>query len=453
MRLFPFIDLVFNGEADVSFPEALERLGARKTLAGLKGVAFRSNGKVIEQGWGDPADLDAIPSPDFTGFVEDVKRLAPEAVDAGRAHLLVEFSRGCWWAEKSMCIFCASDVGGSNRFRSKKPEKALSELREMAAVPGIAAVRVADSMVCEDYFDSLFPTLAEDPVIELHTIFVRAHQSRERLRLLRAAGVPAIHPGIESLDTGVLRLMRKGTNMLQVVSLLKWAREYGLQVYWHILYGTPGETAEAYQGMAALIPSLCHLAPPFICAPLEMHRFSPLFDETKKETLEPVAMARAIYPFDDEDIMDISICFEWDYRTSAAPEGSIKLCLVEAEKWIDAWKKEPPLLVFQRQGDATLKVYDTRAASKQRVRVLDPLASAVCLICDDATSFEGIARALGEKMDDYPGEAALRGCLDGLVGGRLMVSENGRYLCLANDLDVMKRHCPQFGVQMLGMGF
>ena len=64
---------------------------------------------------------------------------------------------------------------------------------------------------------------------------------------LSRAGIKKIQPGIESLDTEVLKLMRKGCTMLQNVQTLKLAAENGLFVEWNLLHGFPGETAESYR--------------------------------------------------------------------------------------------------------------------------------------------------------------------------------------------------------------
>ena len=48
------------------------------------------------------------------------------------------------------------------------------------------------------------------------------------------------------LSTHVLKLMRKGTSMLQNLRLLKWCRYYGIEVAWNLIWGFPGETEEDY---------------------------------------------------------------------------------------------------------------------------------------------------------------------------------------------------------------
>jgi hypothetical protein len=51
-------------------------------------------------------------------------------------------------------------------------------------------------------------------------------------------------PGIESLGTPILALMRKGITGLQNARLLKWCAESGIHVFWSVIYGFPGEPAE-----------------------------------------------------------------------------------------------------------------------------------------------------------------------------------------------------------------
>ena len=64
------------------------------------------------------------------------------------------------------------------------------------------------------------------------------------------AGVTKIQPGIESLSSNVLRLMRKGVRAIQNVNLLRWAQYYDIDVAWNLLWGFPGETEQDYTEQA-----------------------------------------------------------------------------------------------------------------------------------------------------------------------------------------------------------
>lgn len=88
---------------------------------------------------------------------------------------------------------------------------------------------------------------------------------------------PARPTGIESLSDRLLLHMRKGTTALRNIQLLKWCRQYGIEVDWNLLYGFPGETREDYDRMMELLPAIRFLPPPGACGPLRLDRFSLYF--------------------------------------------------------------------------------------------------------------------------------------------------------------------------------
>ena len=87
----------------------------------------------------------------------------------------------------------------------------------------------------------------------------KANLRKDQVALYRAAGLTAIQPGIESLSTPVLKLMRKGVSALQNLQLLKWCSEYGIDAKWNFLAGFPGEAPEWYAGLPELVRKVRHL--------------------------------------------------------------------------------------------------------------------------------------------------------------------------------------------------
>ena len=76
----------------------------------------------------------------------------------------------------------------------------------------------------------------------------------------------------------MLKLMRKGVDRLQNISLLKWAHYYGIKVTWNMLEGLPRRDAtRTTREQAGSCPRSCHLPPPTAAAPIWMERFSPYF--------------------------------------------------------------------------------------------------------------------------------------------------------------------------------
>src|SRR5205823_2252091 len=130
-----------------------------------------------------------------------------------------------------------------------------------------------------------------------------------------------IQPGIESLSTPILRLMRKGVTGLQNIRLLKWCAELGIRVDWNLLSGFPDEPAAEYARMAELMPSLVHLEAPRF-TPIQIQRFSPYFDRPEEFGLEltgPMPYYRYLYDVPERLLADIAYDYGHRYTDGRNP--------------------------------------------------------------------------------------------------------------------------------------
>ncbi|MCM2257847.1 MAG: hypothetical protein NDJ94_19615 [Vicinamibacteria bacterium] len=149
---------------------------------------------------------------------------------------------------------------------------------------------------------------------------VKHNLSRAQLALMARAGVSWIQPGIESLSSPVLKLLRKEVSSHQNLMLLRECRALGIGVVWNYLHGLPGERAEDYAAVAALIPALEHLQPPHEFSRLLVDRFSPYFDSRTSfgiEAVAPLRSYRGLYPRDAR-LADIAYHFRGRYRGSSS---------------------------------------------------------------------------------------------------------------------------------------
>src|SRR5262249_52378449 len=159
----------------------------------------------------------------------------------------------------------------------KSPERALTELTELVDRYDTRYFDSVDNIIDLRYFRNVLPRLAEMQ-LEVELFYeTKANLRKEQVRLLREAGVVQIQPGIESLNSSVLRLMRKGVSALQNIQLLRWCAEYMVQPFWNLLAGFPGEDPADYARQAELVPLLTHLPPPSGLSLIRLDRFSPLF--------------------------------------------------------------------------------------------------------------------------------------------------------------------------------
>ena len=443
MRLFLCVDWVVNGEGEVAFPDAVQRMAAGKSLKGIPGLTYRlPNGKIIEQGTATPAILDDLPYPDFDDYLQDLRKHASDIEE--KIELPLEMSRGCWWGDQSKCIFCALNPS-SERFRHKHPKRVIEEVTAQIRRYGIRRLRCVDNNTPRNFFRDLFPLLAKD--VELDGFFVETMASlkKEEVTVLKAAGVRIFQPGIESLDTEHLRLMKKGTTMLHNVQLLKWARELSLRVTWNMLYGFPGEVPSSFARMMRLVPCLTHLEPPSYIFEVVLQPFSPLFEETTRhgvKNVRPNSAYKAIYPFDEKELFDMAYTLDFDRLN----DFKLRECMEQVRPKFEAWKESwetgrPSMLSFLAYEDGFIKIYDTRPNRPSPLVKLEGLEAAVYLICDRLQSPRSVVHSLRGSLGfrDVTLKET-RAVLDGLVERLLMVKDRGNYLALACDLNLMQRY-------------
>lgn len=361
---YPFLDVVCSGAAEARFPALVKAFLGSGRVPEMPGLLVRS--PVAGPRWEleEPVGLDALPVPAFDDYFEQVEGLGIDV------ELPFEASRGCWWGAKQHCTFCGLN-GGGMAFRAKHPDRAHAELAALVTRHPGHRVFLVDNILDMTYFQTLLPRLAaEGPAVDLF-VEVKANLTKPQLRLMKAAGLRRLQPGIESLADGVLKLMRKGVRALHNVQLLKWCGELGLDPVWNLLGGFPGEDPEDYARMAAWIPWLTHLKPPMACGHIRLDRFSPNYEGAASLGLRDVRAYPAyahVYGLAPERLDGLAYHF-----AHADPEGvNVQAHLGPLQAvvagWQAAWGRESLLWIDQgHQGLA----FDQRRAASASVHLLD----------------------------------------------------------------------------------
>lgn len=423
----PFVDYVCSGEADESFPRLLARMAEGRDPDDVPGVVYRRDGATVSTGPSELIrNLDALPAPDFDDYVE-----ALEASPAGATVtplMLLETSRGCWWGAKHHCTFCGLN-GGAMTFRSKGADRALEEIHRLRERYGATLVSVVDNILDMHYFKTLLPRLAEES-LELDLFYeVKANLTREQVRLLSAAGVRNIQPGIESLSDQVLALMRKGTTALQNVQLLKWCREYAIRPDWNLLYGFPGEEPQEYAAMIPLIQSIRFLEPPSAHGSIRLDRFSPYHADPVgfgMLGMRPLPAYRYLYPFDDQTLARVAYYFDFDYADGRDPLTYVAPVLDVVEDWR---ARGPEGGFWAISGvDGGLALVREEAGTLHEVIRLEGWQATIYDACDEIQSPARLARQ--PELAAVPRDALLA-FLRWCIGEGLMLERDGRVLALA----------------------
>jgi ribosomal peptide maturation radical SAM protein 1 len=437
IKAFDWVDYVVHGEAEESFPRLLKNIYAERYAERVPGVSLRDGERVVA-GFSEAAtlkDLDQSPMPDYTDFIREAERAGIHK--KLRIKLSFESSRGCWWGAKQHCTFCGLN-GNTMAFRKKTASRVYDEILNIAGQYRCLTLTAVDNILDMGYFKQLLPRLAEAD-LDLSIFYeVKANLSREQVRKLANSGITKIQPGIESFNSEILRLMRKGCTAIQNVQLLKWCLEFGIDPAWNILYGFPGENAGQYQDLPQLLRLLFHLRPPAGITPVIFERFSPYhFEKEKfKLSLTPFPLYQMIYPEHLIDYGKVAYYFHGKWEDQQGdPQEYIRPSIEAYEEWVRHWQ-EDKIFFYYEKGPGFLTLHDNRplrpgAEMKVRILNLNEKQAKVYLFCDEIRSFSAIQQMLNENFENAPVEERTRVMLEQFVERGLMFQEGDRYLSLA----------------------
>jgi len=410
---YPCVDAVCLGEGEHAFEAIVRRVQAGAALDGIPGVATRGRPAPVPA---PRTDVAALPYPDFDAFFD--QHAASAAAAAFPPAVVFETARGCWWGAKHHCTFCGLN-GTSMAFRSKPQDRAFDELAYLVTRHGVHNVANADNILDMAYFQEFLPRLAASPLNLLIYYETKANLRPDQIEALARAGVRKIQAGIETLDTALLKLMRKGSTALQNIQTLKLAAEAGIYVEWLALCGFPGETAAEYDRIAALLPALRHLQPPAAFLRARADRFSPYFDRPAEfgVTLEPLPAYRHIYGGDAAAQARMGYHFA---MRSAALDGAPLYCASSALEYARWREHQATSALWFDEGT----VHDRRWGWPAADEAVGPAAAGVLHAASRAVPWTRVLHDLGER---HPG---LVQAADGLERRGWLLREGGQVLAL-----------------------
>ncbi len=429
MRECPQVDYLHCGDAEISFPEMVQRLYRGQSMEGLRGLMWR-NGDKVEYAGRAPnfMAMDETPLPDFDEYFYARKEGGYEDYDEACEPLLpIETARGCWWGEKHHCTFCGLNRSGME-FRAKEPERVLEQLEDLARKYGVLHFNAIDNIMAPEYTEKLFRRLAEaNSDLQLH-YEIRPNFSRTQLGRMRKGGLYSVQPGVESLSTNILKSMRKNTTGMRNVELIKWCTYYGINNMYNILMRFPGETEEDYRVQAALVPKLLHLQPPYGIVKARADRGSPMFTEPETQSitrLKPAACYDHIFP-KGFNLERVSYYFDHEMDNIVDEECYGDL-LDHVARWQASWTDAGHPTLRYRKALKSIVIEDRRRRKPKTYSYVDGPA-ALYEYCADARTPRDISANIGSG----PGsETWIQEALDEFVSRDLMLFLDGRYLSLA----------------------
>lgn len=240
MRKSPYLDIVCIGEGEKTAVELAQATEEKGNLHDVKGIAYRSNGKIIiNEPQGLIRDLDSLPFPARHLLPMKDYMILGEKISIGG----MITSRGCPY----QCVFCSSSLLFGKRFRARSAKNVVEEMEHLRQVYRVKYV---------EFLDDIF-TLDKKRVVEIcDEILARRLEvewvcssrvdiiSRELMQIMKKAGCTTIYLGVESGNQRILNLMKKGIKIQQAVRAVKEAKRAGIKAVTTFIIGMLDETKD-----------------------------------------------------------------------------------------------------------------------------------------------------------------------------------------------------------------
>ncbi|MCP4137721.1 MAG: RiPP maturation radical SAM protein 1 [bacterium] len=348
------IDYIFSGDAEFKFTafceNALHNVFPQNRIINCEPVL----------------DLDSLPYPDYTDYFKEMQF----AHFRKKVRMPFESGRGCWWGEKTHCVFCGGN-GLSICHRQKSPERIAKEINELVEKYSVSTFYPTDNIIPKNRPRQLIDP-GSDSIKEMY-YELRPTIPFEELYDLKRNRLTLCQPGIETFNNRLLGILRKGTTAAGNVRFLRDCKSLKIFPAWSFLYDIPGEKEEDYLEILSFLPYITHLTPPSKINPVVIQRYSPLFDSYKDfniEKLQPLEFYYHMFPaitnFDK-----ISIYFEGTYSTAFCNEDLKEKFFSLLGDWSGASAKIKSILQLARLTSEYYLVIDTRDVGKKTFSVLD----------------------------------------------------------------------------------
>lgn len=433
----PEVDYVISGEGErplLSLVNTLmqgERNPEDLSIPGL----FHRGGPSPAQVQDQVPSLNHLPIPDYSDYFR-------MAGSSGQGFsflpvLPVEMSRGCWWNKggppksSAGCAFCNLNLQWRG-YRAKDNKRMLQEIRTLVARHQILSLSFMDNLLPPGGLDHLFQEMEETRLDVDLFCEIRARTRCHTLLAMARAGVEEVQVGVESLSTGLLELIRKGTTAMDNLEIMRDCEDPNLpNLVGNLILQFPGSNethvSETLRTLDFVLPFR-----PLKAIPFWLGYGSPVWHAPQKYGIRITGNHPWYrYLFPAEDLCGRQLMIQSYQGGIRAQKHLWRPVQEKVKKWEDTYHRlhrEPgsgPILSY-RDGHDFLIIRERRLHQDHSSHRLRGRSREMYLFCRTQ-------RTLQEILSRFPsfGSDQVQAFLASLVDKRLLFQESDRYLSLA----------------------
>lgn len=235
--LFRIIDSITVFEGECALPELAEKIEKDVDLRSIHDLIYQDeNEKIRTNNITLIKDLDALPTPSFDGLNLDLY-LSPARI------LPVLSSRGCYWGR---CTFCTIPDGYGAPYRERSIALVMGDLKILSERYKTKYLEFVDECIHPSRMKELSNKIIQEKLDIRWMSEARLEEqfTEELCQKMYDAGCRILYYGLESANSRVLNLMRKGTTKKNMCQTLRNSSKAGIWNHVFLFFGFPTETEE-----------------------------------------------------------------------------------------------------------------------------------------------------------------------------------------------------------------
>ncbi len=235
---FPYIDAICAGEGEMPIIEVSEALYRQSPVNDISGIITRSTRRENMNRRQQLGSLEELPIIDYFSYFELLNHIPSRDMVEPDVEITVESSRGCWW---NRCMFCNLHFQWDG-YREKSVQHHIKEVEYLLRSYGISRFIFVDNILCKDQnkIKDQFAALNENfpGVLDIY-LESSVNMSPDIWKYLSEAGVSYCQLGVESLSNSVLKKIKKGTSVMNIILAMKNLEKYQIRNPGNIIYDLP----------------------------------------------------------------------------------------------------------------------------------------------------------------------------------------------------------------------